>query len=106
MNEVGAILEDLHGPLEAFSTLAEATLAPPSLAPVLDDAGIAARDLDLAIAQLPIAAHAHEAETLHAIACKHDNVPMRKAVELVRDISATLALISGTLELFGISDTQ
>jgi len=104
--EVAAILEDLHAPLQTFTDLANAQLGPDALVPVLDDLQITARDLDQAIAQLPLAAHEHGVQAAHAVGCKHNNPPMLRAVELVRDISANLALIEGTLELFAIPTTE
>jgi hypothetical protein len=106
LEEVVGRLEELRTPLLSFAEMAEARLTPESAAPVLDDIGIATRDLDLAIAQLPLAAHAHEGQMSSSAGCKHDNVALLRAVELVRDISATLLLIDGTFESFGITDAQ
>lgn len=103
--DVGMVLVDLQVPLEAFSALAAAGLEADVLAPVSDDIAIAARNLDRAIAQLPLAAQAHQAHALHAGGCEHDDPPLLLAVELVRDISATLGLIDGTLRFYEIIGT-
>jgi hypothetical protein len=106
MAEVGARLEAMRAPLNEFAEGVALQLETHVSAPVLDDIGIAGRDIDRALLQLPIAAQAHQAHSQHAGGCRHDNVPMLTAVELIRDISATLATIDGTFQLFGISETQ
>lgn len=106
MAEVGARLEVMRDPLNDLSEGVALQLETHVSTPVLDDIGIAGRDIDRALLQLPIAVQAHQAHAQHAGGCKHDNVPMLTAVELIRDISATLATIDGTFQLFGISETQ
>lgn len=106
MAEVGARLEAMRDPLNDLSEGVALQLETHVSTPVLDDIGIAGRDIDRALLLLPIAVQAHQAHAQHAGGCKHDNVPMLTAVELIRDISATLATIDGTFQLFGISETQ
>jgi hypothetical protein len=106
MSEVGSRLEAMREPLSTFSDLASTQLRSEVAEPVLDDISIATRDLGSALIQLPIAVQAHQDHALHTGGCKHDNVPLLAAVELVRDLSATLSVIDGTFQLFGISERQ
>jgi hypothetical protein len=104
--EVRGILGEMRGPLGNFSELVSNELGAQVAVPVLDDLGIASRDLERALDQLPLAAQAHADHLLHTGGCKHNNDPMRIAVELVRDVSATLSLVEGTFQLFGVIQNQ
>jgi len=104
--QVAEVLEELKEPLAAFGGIASSQLEPHVLTPVLDDTNIAMRDVERAIALFPHAVGEHEAHAAQTTGCKHDNMSLLNAVELVRDISVTLQVIDETFEFFGISDTE
>jgi hypothetical protein len=111
--EVGAIeagveehLDRMQAPLAVLSERAMERLEPHVLAPVADDIAIVERDLASALERLHVATVTHAQHVAHPGGCDHDNFPMRQAVEYIRDARATLGVIEGTLQLFGITDTQ
>lgn len=104
--EVAEVLVRMQVPLEMLAARAALRLEPHVLAPVTDDINIITRDLVRSLERLHAAAEVHTGQVAHPGGCDHANYPMRQAVELVRDVRATLALIEGTLDLYGITDAQ
>jgi len=72
--------------------------------PLMDDLAILKRHVLDSRALVAPALERHAAHLSHAGGCMHGNDPLLRFVELVQDIRATLGVVEGTLDLYGMND--
>jgi hypothetical protein len=105
-DEVRAILATMREPLQHVGMVAQQRLDAAQWPPVADDLGVISRDIEFALSALVSGAEEHERHAGHSVGCEHENERLRDAMETVRDIRDTLAIVSTTLSSFGFTSDR